>query len=214
MRKSTLRRVLAWSTLMTTALFAIIGAPFLLRWLAPAGMDWSELSDISQTYAVISVPLSALALVGAVASLIYQARQARVSQEEAASTVHRELLSRALDDPDLSMCWGPLTSQQITSARTKQFTYINMIISFWHSDYILTGWRADDEALRFLAGKLFNGEVGREFWALFADDWRIGLADARRSRRFLDILDEAHERAVASGPAVSASDFYQPNQPS
>lgn len=213
MRFAALHRGFVWAALGTAILVAIVGTPFLLRWAAPAGMDWGELSNISQTYTAISAPLTAAALLGAVVSLMYQARQARVSQEEATSAIHRELLSRSVDDADLAIAWGPVAgSLRLTRSQLKQFTYTNMIINFWHSDYILSGWRMSDEVVKFQTTRLFQGEVGREFWALFAEDWHKTALRGRRSRRFLQIVDQSFEAAQAAGPAVAASDFYLPDQ--
>jgi hypothetical protein len=199
--------------ILGSAIFgAILGTPFLLHWAAPGGLDWAELSDISQTYAAISVPLTAAALLGAVVSVTYQARQARVGQEEATSAIQRDLLARSLDDPDLALVWGPPVPHQITALQLKQFTYANMIVSFWHSDYVLGGWRMSDEALKVLSTHFFQGEVGREYWTMFGAGWREGGARERRSRRFLEILNRSFEAAVAAGPAVPASVFFLPDR--
>ncbi|MFJ8605667.1 DUF6082 family protein [Streptomyces sp. NPDC093675] len=174
-------------------------------------MDWAALSDISQTYAAISVPLTAAALLGAVASLTYQARQAKVGHEETRNATHRSLISATLEDPDLRVCWGPPLTP-VTATQYRQFVYTNMIISFWHSEYTLGGGAASDAIIRFNATRLFQGAVGREYWASWSSGWRE-TSFGRKSRRFVHILDEAFEAARALGAPVATSDYFLPEQP-
>jgi hypothetical protein len=208
----TLHWRLIWVLLGSAVVVAMLGTPFLLHWAAPDGFNWAELSDISQTYTAISVPLTAAALLGAVISLTYQARQSRVGHEEATSAVLRDLVWHCIDDPDLALVWGPPVPHKLTPLQLKQYTYANMIVSFWHSDYLLGGWRMTDEALAGLSAQFFRGQVGREFWALAGAGWRVGAVRERRSRRFLEILNRSYETAVSAGPAVPASDFFLTNQ--
>lgn len=88
-----------------------------------------------------------------------------------------------------------------------------MILSFWHSEYTLTKGAAADAVVRFNATRLFRGEIGREYWAIWGSGWREAMGHGRRSRTFIQILDEAYEAALATGPAVSTSDFFLPDQP-
>ncbi|WP_241028023.1 DUF6082 family protein [Streptomyces verrucosisporus] len=203
-----LRAGLLWVALGFATLLSIIGAPFLLRWVAPEGMNWAELSNISQAYAAISVPFTAAALLGAIVSTIYQARQARVSQEEARSANHRDLLAIALEDVNLNACWGP-KSMSLTRQQWKQHTYINMILSFWYSNYTGTG-AALDAITKDNATRLFRGQVGREFWALYSAEWQVFHSGGRRERKFIRVLDQAYAEAVAAGPAVPFSEFFVP----
>ncbi|MGW1667271.1 DUF6082 family protein [Streptomyces sp. NPDC002324] len=202
----------SWLLLGALSLAAVIVTPFLLRLTAPRGMNWAELSDISQTYAAIAAPLTAAALLGAVASLTYQARQARVSHEETRNSTHRALLSLALDDRELRVCWGP-ARERLTPVRWRQFTYTNMILSFWHSEFTLARGAAADAVLKANASRLFQGEIGREYWTMWAAGWRVTMSHGRRSRRFIRILDQAFDQAQAAGPAVLTSDYFLPEQP-
>lgn len=191
-------------------MLAAAGTPYLLLWTAPQNANWSELSEISQTYAAVSLPLTAAALLGAVASLRYQARQTRISREDSRNATHRELLTAAREDPDLLVCWGPLPVR-LSPVRWKQMTYVNSILVFWHSQYILTNSPEADAAVRFNAHRLFRGEIGHEFWVAARSGWQENMSGGERSRRFLAILEEEFNAAQAEGPPVSISDFFSPN---
>ncbi|MFF4863202.1 DUF6082 family protein [Streptomyces sp. NPDC001231] len=164
-----LRRALVWSALTAALIAAIIASPHLLRLAAPDGTDWAKLSAISQTYTSVSVLLAAAALLGAVASLAYQARQTRIAHEESTRSHHRELLFRALDEPDLRVCWGP-QPHAVTSQRWRQFTYCNLIVTHWHTECVLG--RSTEETVRTLTKRFFEGEIGREYWSIWGTNWR------------------------------------------
>ncbi|MFG2453235.1 DUF6082 family protein [Streptomyces sp. NPDC048512] len=190
---------------------AIIASPHLLRLAAPDDTDWAKLSAISQTYASVSVLLTAAALLGAVASLTYQARQTRIAHEEATRSHHRELLFRALDEPDLRVCWGPYP-QAVTSQQYRQFTYCNLIITFWHSEYVIG--RSTEETVKTLTKRFFQGEIGRKYWSLYGAGWRESTqgSDAR-SQKFVALVDSAFRAAEAVGPPVPVTAFFLPDEP-
>ncbi|GAA3836101.1 hypothetical protein GCM10022403_080880 [Streptomyces coacervatus] len=201
-----LKRWTGWS-LLGIALIALAAAtPFLLRHAAPSRTDWAELADVSQTYAAVSTFFSGIALIGVVASLAYQARQVHNDREDAQLAAHRELTLRLLDDPDLLVCWGP-PPRPIPVKRAKQHAYVNLIVSFWHADYIVG--RLSEEVVRGAAAHLFRGEIGREFWDMQGENWKSTASTrGRRSERFVELVDEGFVRARAAGPPIPTSLFY------
>lgn len=106
-RTRRVRIALAYSLLGVGLLGLITCTPFVLAALAPAKTDWGKLSDISQAYGAVSVLLSAIALAGVALSLLYQARQARTSNEQAIRDSHLQLAMLALSDPALLQAWSP-----------------------------------------------------------------------------------------------------------
>jgi Family of unknown function (DUF6082) len=100
-RKPIVRKV----TIYLVALLAITGllslilvSPLLLRQLAQIkGIDWTELSNIGQTYGAVSAILSAVALIGITISLVIQARQARTERVRITRERQMELLRIILD---------------------------------------------------------------------------------------------------------------------
>lgn len=151
---------------------------------------WERLSFIGQTYGAASAVVSVLALVGIVVTLSYQAREAKLSREEARRQAIGELLKMAMDDSDLDECWGPVPEPSDPKTR-KQLLYTNMIVSEWAMSYET---RALPEArLRANANEMFQGPVGRAYWQ-DARENRLSTSAGRRERRFHEILDEEYER--------------------
>jgi uncharacterized membrane protein len=95
---------------ITIILLAIVGlvilSPLALAGIAHFRSDWIQLSNIGQTYGAISAILSALALGGILASLLYQARDSRIAHEQMIRTFQFELIKLELDDPSLAAAMG------------------------------------------------------------------------------------------------------------
>jgi len=199
-----------WWSLLTAALIALVAAaPLLLHGVAPNRTDWTELADISQTYAGVSTLFSGVALIGVVASLAYQARQVHNDREDAQLAAHRELTLRLLDDPDLLVCWGP-PSRPMSVKRAKQHAYVNLIVSFWRADYIVG--RLSGEVVQGAAAHLFQGEIGRDFWDMQGENWKATASTrGQRSKRFVDLVEAGFAQAVSAGPPIAASHFYLPD---
>ncbi|GGN81450.1 hypothetical protein GCM10011579_068040 [Streptomyces albiflavescens] len=198
--------IAGWSLLGFGLIALVVATPFLLRHATPSRSDWTELASISQAYAAISIPFSGVALIGVVASLAYQARQVHNDREDAQLAAHRELTMRLLEDPDLLVCWGP-PPRPISAIRAKQHAYVNLIVSFWHADFIVG--RLTDAVLQGAATHLFQGEIGREFWEMQGENWKNTAATrGRRSSRFVELVQEGFVQAQAAGPPIPASLFY------
>ncbi|MEU5002055.1 DUF6082 family protein [Streptomyces sp. NPDC021622] len=192
---------------------AVIAAtPILLEAAAPDGMNWSQLSNVSQTYGALSVLFSAAALIGVIASLAYQARQTRITHEETQRSAHRELLLQAINDPSLMPCWeAPLRGMPMTQEGIRRQMFTNLIVNTWRTDFRLK--RTGEAAMRVILDDHFQGEIARIHWERNRANWREYAAaegDAR-SRRFVELADEVHARAVAAGPPIAADDYYLPN---
>ncbi|MEU6996384.1 DUF6082 family protein [Streptomyces sp. NPDC046465] len=206
------RSTAAWGS-AAMASFAIIAAtPFLLDGLAPHGMDWNRLSDISQTYGALSVLFSAAALVGVVLSIAHQARQTRIQNVESHRSAHRELTALTLSDPDFLLCWEP-PNTPMTRERWRQLLVSNLIVSMWSSDFTLNLF--DEHALRALLQDYFRGEIGRAYWANSGPSWhRLTESDPdSRMRAFVRVADRAFAAAVADGPPVPAAAYFTPPPP-
>ncbi|MDC0771694.1 DUF6082 family protein [Streptomyces sp. HD] len=204
---------IAGGFLLALALIALVAAtPFLLAGAVGTRTDWPQLANVSQAYAAISVLFSGIALAGVAASLAYQARQVHNDREDAQLAAHRELTSWLLNDPELLVCWGP-PPRPVPALRAKQHAYVNLIISFWHADFIVH--RLSASVVQGAAMHLFRGEIGREFWEMQGGNWKAtATARGRRSRRFAELVDEGFSRACAAGPPIPASLFHLPSPPS
>ncbi|MEU0189857.1 DUF6082 family protein [Streptomyces afghaniensis] len=184
--------------------------PLLLKGLSLLYGDWKSLSDISQAYGFLSVVFSGAALIGVAASITFQARQTSISNEEERRAALRELILTSINNPELLVCWQPSRSAlPLTLARQLYFTHL--IVIQWYSDYMLK--RANDEATRVQLALHFKGERAREHWVDRAAGWREyaeASGDARQIR-FVDLMDEAYENAVAAGPPIAASSYFAPS---
>ncbi|MFE2044681.1 DUF6082 family protein [Streptomyces sp. NPDC059477] len=202
-------KILGCAALLLALLAALLGTPFVLRVVAPERTDWSELSDISQTYGVVSVGASALALAGVAVSLVYQARQTRVAQEEAVRAAHRELVLFSLSDPVLQACWEP-ARDRITSEEWKRRAFTNLIFTRWSSSYIQG--RTTEEQVRGILLEHFRGQPARVHWEQARVGWirHEQAGTNRRARQFARLAEECYQAAVAAGPAVSAHEYFEP----
>ncbi|WP_405844132.1 DUF6082 family protein [Streptomyces sp. NBC_01518] len=183
-----------------------VWTPFILQWLAPAEVDWNQLSAISQTYSAVAIPISGAALLGVIYSIGYQIRQQRGDRENAFRSAQRDLLQRAIDDALFMVCWAP-PEVPVTWKRHRQHVYINTILTSWHAEF-RTG-QLNATHVVFTATLSMRGEVFREFWTVYRLQWReaahsLGAA----SIIFVDCIDKAYEQAQESGPPIPADSFF------
>jgi Family of unknown function (DUF6082) len=201
---------------VVAVLVLVVGSPLALRQLASLhGVNWSQLSNIGQTYGAASALLTGLALIGVVGSMVFQVRAIRVSQEQATREQHAHLVEMALTDPVYQRAWGGLYDVYGSSDKYRQHGYVNLIVSYWRDHYVLGELR--ERELRGLAASLFRGESGRDFWA-DTRDMRLETAAGGRDRRFCRIMDEEQQKAILAGPPavkaeVPASELSADRQP-
>jgi hypothetical protein len=208
MEKTKRWRPLPWLAGTGALLALTVLAPFVMKWWTPGGMKWEELSNVSQTYSVVSIPLSGAALLGVVWSMVMQARQMRIANENEYRASHRELILMALEDPELQVCWPPPTVPA-TELRQRQNLYVNLILSGWRVEY-LNGTSSAAATLR-AAQDLMEGEIAREFWRTRRQLWATyETIRGRKGRQFVEILDEALARVDQAGPPVPPGRYYIP----
>jgi len=207
-RRTVQRVVLAVSALLATAAF-IVGTPFLLLAISHLQHnDWTQFSNEGQSYGGIAAIFGMLALVGVAASLILQSRQTTASRELTQRTIHADLLSRALNDPELLACWGP--SLHGDDIFDRQHFYTNLIVAFWRSMFEI-GKVTEDE-LHALSAQMFAGAPGQRYWTIAGPYQRSHYCVTERDRKFIEILDEEHATATVGEP-VAESSKHQPLLP-
>jgi uncharacterized membrane protein len=181
-------------------LVAIVGlvilSPFALAGIAHFRSDWTQLSNIGQTYGAISAILSALALGGILASLLYQARDSRIAHEQMTRTFQFELIKLELEDPSLMAATGaPLDSNSL-----REFLYVQMWVSYMAGTYV-TGDISASTVRQVAALEIFGGRAGRTYWAAVG---QRQLANSKgRYNNFFRLLDEEYKRALSSGAPVA-----------
>ncbi|MFI9640186.1 DUF6082 family protein [Micromonospora sp. NPDC051925] len=149
--------LLAVSCMLAAVLFSPVG----LRWLSERpGLDWPLLGSVGEAYGATSAILASLALIGVVASLIIQAREAKATREQALRGLHTDLLKMAVDDPGLLPCWDPI-EEPTDPEWFRRHVYANLIVSHWQLMWevgVLTR-----PHLEVLGDQFFKGVVGRRF---------------------------------------------------
>ncbi|WP_420802763.1 DUF6082 family protein [Streptomyces adustus] len=187
----------------------VVCSPFILRAAAPAGMDWNRLSEVSQAYGAVAVLFSAAAFLGAVVSIWYQAKQTRLMHEEIRSSMHKELILRALDDETLMHCWDP-PLEPCTFTETRQYTFCNLIYRLWFTDYLVG--RTTIEATRITLEVHFKGEIARRHWRIYGPSWSnwARANGNRREQEFVSVTQTVFEGAVAGGPPIEAGAYFVP----
>jgi hypothetical protein len=183
-------------------------SPLALRELGTTrGLNWVRLGDIGQAYGAVATLLAALALVGVTAAFFVQARQTRISAEQAARTIHFELVRLAIDNPDLRAVVAGYTDDE-ASNKVRQLFYANLWITYWRTTYRL---KYDNEkTVRLgLASELFTSVEGRELWKGARAGYYAHAID-RRTLKFCRIVDDEYAKAdsstgLPSSPAIAPS---------
>ncbi|MEU8788664.1 DUF6082 family protein [Streptomyces sp. NPDC048643] len=186
----------------------MIATPFILDWIAPSGLNWENLSNISQTYGGLSTLISTTALVGVIASISYQAKQNQIQNQEAQRSTHRELLILSLTDPTLLACWEP-PRNPVTHEGYKRIGFVNLVMSAWITDFRLN--RTSEGAALVTLRDHFRGEVARAHWAEGGEKWRAFSAAQHGDVlgvRFIDLVDQAYREAITAGPPTAADDYF------
>lgn len=184
----------------TIGLIAILGlvivSPLALKELAHSRQDWSQLSNIGQTYGAVSALLSSLALIGVVVSLLYQARDSRTVHEEASRTFQHNLLKMELEDASLMNAFGAPYGLSIPSdlQSVRQFLFIHMWVSFLAGNYVI-GESSEMSARYFARDELFRSTAGRRYWEAVRNG-QLGESKGRRNR-FFRIVDDEYQKALS-----------------
>lgn len=189
----------------------VVASPWALDTLNASGLDWTRLSSIGQTYGAVSAIIAAIALLGVVATLIVQSREAKAARLNAHRGYHAELMRMAMDDPRYMECWGPYLTESFDAE--VQLSYVNLIVSQWYAEYHIG--ELSDASLRMNAASVFSSVPGRHYWETSRANWRNNYS-GRRVRRFYQILEDRYREAVkrppSTPPAQPASASSQPRR--
>ncbi|MEU8610347.1 DUF6082 family protein [Actinoplanes sp. NPDC048791] len=179
------------------AIVLVLFFPLLIVHLS--GLPWDRLADVGDAYGGASALLSAVALCGVGASLVYQQRQLRQEMVMIRRQQHFELVRLGIDDIELLRA---VDQDLADSSDGRQQAYLNLMTNYWHSMWELG--EIDDEELRELASSIFRGELGRRWWAKYGESW-IGTRRRPGRRRFIDMMSEvcAAESAAAAVPVAA-----------
>lgn len=187
------------------AVSVVVVAVVLLVLLSPALLivvdhywraDWPRLSNTGQTYGIASAIFSALAIVGVVASLLYQALQVRAQVVQTSRQAHTDLLRMVISDPDLyADCVGTWPEDMPNDTKRR-----SIFLALW-LQYALTGFRSGTISEANLRSEIlpdmFSKRPAREFWEWARNYWR-GLEGTgrRRDGAFFRMIEEEYQRAI------------------
>lgn len=177
-------------------------SPFVLNRAVGLPVDWVVLSDIGQTYGAVSALLSALALSGVVASLVFQGQQVRVSRKHAYHSMQFDLMRLAFGDPEtLAPVWGRIERTADAIEWTKR-AYVNLIVVHLWLGYETGG--ANEQGVRNVLEGLFQTVEARRYWAtarpLVEREWKSGSS---RERKFFEIVDAEARRIMDRHPVAA-----------
>lgn len=201
-RRSRYTLRIAVSILIILAILALVVlSPLWLRtFSAFPHMNWSELSNVGQTYGAVSAILSALALIGVSFSVLFQTREARFSRLEANRTRHYDLVRLALENPTYSEIFGLPHDVPIETSRG--IAFINLSLQFWQMMWEFSDMSENE--LRFVATNLFNTSLGRDYWQRYGQT-RLRNDNTKKEREFDATIDSVYRVAVAGGPPVDVA---------
>jgi Family of unknown function (DUF6082) len=203
--RATIRRV---TLVASISLVAVVGLglvltlPLLLqRFDAIYGLNWPRLSEIGQTFGAASAILSALALGGIGISLFLQAGQAKADRIQSIREFHLELLQMTIGDLELfGPCLGSFGPPTLDGKRQHLFMVIVM-------NYAWMGYESGTISEQSLRGevlkKMFQGEIGRQYWNEIRPIAPLARRGTRRSRRFFEIVQEEYDEPSYPDPLSS-----------
>ncbi|WP_345385218.1 DUF6082 family protein [Nonomuraea salmonea] len=189
----------------------LVLSPLALRGLAALvpGPEWTRLSEIGQAYGPATTLLTAVSLLGIAASVLMQARTARIAAEQTSRVLHMELIRWAIDDPSLTQALGEPWRKPEDDGYLRLYVFYNQFLTMWRSMYSLG--QITEASLRHNMARAFGTEIARTHWEGHRGEYEIASAD-RRQRDFCRIVEEEWQRAggepmrqVIVKPATSRS---------
>jgi hypothetical protein len=150
--------------------------------------DLVRFSNVGQAFGSISAILSAIALIGVVASLHFQMRQAEVSRIEVMRNIRIGLLQFALDRPRYLAAWGMSSDRNVEE--NQDLAYASLVFGHLKTAYLFR-LLTDFELNAYLVNAFRNDVVVR-FWR---ENREIYLADnllGRNAQRFARIVDSRY----------------------
>lgn len=189
---------------LAAAIVVVLLSPLLMVRLSLNGLPWGELADVGQAYGGASALLSAAALCGVGASLLFQRRQIRQELADIDRQQHMDLLRLAIENPEFIEV---LDKDTALNPHGRQELYANLTMMYW-----LAVWQlgeVDDDELRGMSAGMFRSEITRSWWARVGSIW-IGTRGKPERRRFVSIVSDELTKAeleartsTAGRPAAS-----------
>jgi Family of unknown function (DUF6082) len=168
------------------ALF-LSGPPILLVLQRIYHFDWSELSDIGQSFTGVSALLSAAALAAVAVSIRMQAREVRLSHATAVYGFQRELIGMALEESDYLACLG---SDGLPVDEKKFRIYNTLWLRYYELAFESTNL-SPTRIVYALKHERFCNSIVRQHWVSVRENWRDTTNPA-----FVALVDQAYDAAL------------------
>ncbi len=183
------------NALVGLALVSAIVSPLVLeRFLGVVEIDWALLSDIGQSYGVMSAWVAAIGLLVLAASVRSQVLQTRISQMQAARMMQLELTRLAMDHPVYRHVFGrELGLMNVEEWRFR--AYLNLWMMHLQMLF-LTGSTNEKGVRRVLLEELFNNSVGPAYWEASRSAFEAECT-TNAHVKFLRVVDEAFAEAAS-----------------
>ncbi|WIM93905.1 DUF6082 family protein [Actinoplanes oblitus] len=178
----------------------VLVVPIVMIVLSGAKLDWERLADVGDTFAGASAVLSAIALVGVGASLLFQQRQIRQEFADLDRQQHVELMRMAIDNPEFIEV---LDCSTVDGEHPRHEIYANLVLMYWLAIWQLGA--LDDGQLRMMAANMFRSPITRQWWSRVGDDW-IGTRNHPERRWFMEMITAEHRIAMDRRAASPAAD--------
>ncbi|MFI1994841.1 DUF6082 family protein [Actinoplanes sp. NPDC020271] len=190
-------RIHRWSTGVALVAVLTLAVPLLMMLLSVTALPWARLADVGDAFGGVSAVLSALALSGVGASLLFQQRQIRQELADLDRQQHMELLKLAIEHPELIEV---LDSETAATTHPRHEIYANLTMMYWLAIWQLG--EIDDAELHGMARSMFRSDISRQWWSRVGSEW-IGTRLRPERHRFLEIITREHEAAAACDPPTT-----------
>jgi len=164
---------------------------------------------VGQAYGAASAILSALALTGVATSLLLQGRQTRLMQSQTIRGMHADLLRMAAENSHAY--WPVLAGQDGEPLQVKRQAFAVMLINHFRLGFEV-GLVPEEPLRNEVLPDVFAGEIGRRYWEGARSSWSR-VSSSRQDVKFLRIVEQEYEKAVAAGPAIMANTQDAPLSP-
>jgi hypothetical protein len=160
--------------------------------------DWGRLGNIGQAYGAVSALFAGVAVGGVSLSMVWQARQLRVSELQAQRMLQFEVMKLMINDPSLRAISPPSTGSSVDEWKMHIVTNL-LFVS------LLMGYEIREispDSLRDSMRSRFDSPFGRRFWPRVRESYASNATTTLR-QQFIHIVDEEHERAMAKHSSES-----------
>jgi hypothetical protein len=158
--------------------------------------DWSQLSNIGQSYTATATLLSAGALIAVAITVQLQAKQSQLVQRQTVRAMQFEFLRIALDKPEL---YGPIigdTDKFESNDAFRQHLFTTWLFQYSHFGY-QAGEIAEGSLREEFLSPLLGKEEGRRWYRIAFPSWVRMANENTDDAEFVSIVQDEYEKVVS-----------------